>query len=363
MKFKVNDNPKRSVRLSPASITGLLALLPLLLATTACDSTIYDYEGDCEPHHKVRFVYDYNLKYADAFPNEVKQITLYLLDPETLRVVWARRDASPAVSAPGYMMDVDIAPGNYRMVAWGGEGIGPDFTVDHTDPAISGASSPLQCHFSNSESTISEDGLQNTSRPLGDLYNGYVSIENFSDSQGVHIHTVRMVKDTNDIHVILQNVNGKSVDPDDFDITIQAGNGHLDYDNSPLAGFRRMAYHPWYKNSVAAGVEMPDGSIDFNTRSEQKVRAALADLRTSRLLTGDGQTLTVSRKDGSKVLSIPLTDYCTMVKGKFRQMDDQEYLDRQDDYSMVFFLDDGNEWIDSYIYINSWRIVLDNVDI
>jgi hypothetical protein len=33
-------------------------------------------------------------------------------------------------------------------------------------------------------------------------------------------------------------------------------------------------------------------------------------------------------------------------------MSDQEYLDRQDEYSMTFFLDEG-EWVSSYILINS----------
>jgi hypothetical protein len=43
-------------------------------------------------------------------------------------------------------------------------------------------------------------------------------------------------------------------------------------------------------------------------------------------------------------------------------MDDQEYLDRQDEYNMTFFLDDDMQWVSSHILINSWKVVLNDVD-
>jgi hypothetical protein len=41
-------------------------------------------------------------------------------------------------------------------------------------------------------------------------------------------------------------------------------------------------------------------------------------------------------------------------------MEDQEYLDRQDEYNMTFFLDESGNWISSSIIVNSWRVVLNN---
>ena len=39
-------------------------------------------------------------------------------------------------------------------------------------------------------------------------------------------------------------------------------------------------------------------------------------------------------------------------------MTDQEYLDRQDDYSILFFIDASNNWyMAGGIYINSWAVV------
>ena len=74
--------------------------------------------------------------------------------------------------------------------------------------------------------------------------------------------------------------------------------------------------------------------------------------------------LTVRKKDGSKVLSIPVIDYALLVKGKYnREMSNQEYLDRQDEYNMTFFLDADHKWLSASVIINSWRVVLDNVDL
>jgi hypothetical protein len=69
----------------------------------------------------------------------------------------------------------------------------------------------------------------------------------------------------------------------------------------------------------------------------------------------------VNNETGSTVFSIPVKDYALMVKGYEKaDMDDQEYLDRQDEYNMTFFLDEKDRWVSSYIYINSWKVVLQN---
>ena len=41
----------------------------------ACDSLIYDDEGDCSVNYRVKFRYDYNMKFADAFAHEVDVVT------------------------------------------------------------------------------------------------------------------------------------------------------------------------------------------------------------------------------------------------------------------------------------------------
>jgi Protein of unknown function (DUF1812). len=41
-------------------------------------------------------------------------------------------------------------------------------------------------------------------------------------------------------------------------------------------------------------------------------------------------------------------------------MSNQEYLDRQDEYNIMFFLDSNNNWIKTRIIINGWAVVLND---
>ena len=59
-----------------------------------------------------------------------------------------------------------------------------------------------------------------------------------------------------------------------------------------------------------------------------------------------------------------MRDYALLVKGfAHEDMDNQEYLDRQDEYNMTFFLTGDKQWLSTVIIINDWRIVRHNVDI
>ncbi|WP_304643808.1 FimB/Mfa2 family fimbrial subunit, partial [uncultured Muribaculum sp.] len=79
-----------------------------------------------------------------------------------------------------------------------------------------------------------------------------------------------------------------------------------------------------------------------------------------RLIDTRTQRLVVRRNsDGEDIININLIQYLLMVKGEYnRQMSNQEYLDRNDNYSLMFFVDDNRNWyIAGGVYINGWRIV------
>jgi hypothetical protein len=88
----------------------------------------------------------------------------------------------------------------------------------------------------------------------------------------------------------------------------------------------------------------------------------VAEFTTSRLIDGQSPILTIYNiEENERVLSIPVADYALLVKGNYNaQMSNQEYLDRQDEYNMTFFLDEAGRWISSSIVVNSWRVVLNN---
>ena len=85
----------------------------------AYDSLIYDDEGDCSVNYRVKFRYDYNMKFADAFAHEVNVVTLYLLDVDG-KVVWQRTEQGESLAADDYAMTIDVEPGEYDLLAWCG---------------------------------------------------------------------------------------------------------------------------------------------------------------------------------------------------------------------------------------------------
>ena len=95
------------IRKTSGKLLMAIACAPLLYA---CDGLIYDGEGDCSVNYRVKFRYDYNMKFADAFAHEVSVVTLYLLDANG-RVVWQRTEQGEALAADGYAMTVDVEPG------------------------------------------------------------------------------------------------------------------------------------------------------------------------------------------------------------------------------------------------------------
>ncbi|MCI8998630.1 MAG: FimB/Mfa2 family fimbrial subunit [Muribaculaceae bacterium] len=333
----------------------LLTLIAAVTATSSCDSMIYQYEGDCDPYYKARFVFDYNMLYADAFPSQVKAVTLYLIDPETGAIVWQKSESGAALSADGYLMDLDVAPGTYEFVAWCGEGAGTHF-------AIPGDAT----HHTHLTATLGRDyhpteGHAMTREDISPLFHGHLEAQVFPDDEGTYIYTVPLIKDTNDVNIVLQHLSGETVDKDDYTFTITDANGSMDWDNSLLPD-ETITYYAHHKYAGSAGFGDDDTA---GTRAPiTTVSACVAEHTISRLVKGQDTRVKIHNKDGKTVVDIPLIDYALLVKGSHnRQMDDQEFLDRQDKYDLVFFLDEKDRWVSAHIYILSWKLVIQNTSL
>ena len=80
------------------------------------------------------------------------------------------------------------------------------------------------------------------------------------------------------------------------------------------------------------------------------------------MATGGPRLEITSRKTGNKVLSIPLVSYLLLLKSEqFSWMSSQEYLDRENRWSMIFFLDKGDHWWAVSIVINGWTVRINDI--
>ena len=318
-------------------------------------------QSDCPQALRVNFKYDMNMKFADAFPNEVKTVTLYAFD-ENGRLALEKQDRVDDIKKRGGYMNVDeLKPGDYTLKVWaeGEERYTGSYVFGKPETA-----------------TRADDISVLTSRTLdhdiNGLYHGLVKKADLNlEGFGVKTATVDLMKNTNVIRVVLQNTSGKQIKADDFDFYIDDDNSYLGFDNAALT-----------RASMADNEELPEDSIRYVpwskydgivgqnrtvTRAEGTTQASavVAEMTVNRLFTGKNPQLCVLKHEtGEKVFQIPLIDYVLLVKGKYnRAMSNQEYLDRQDEYSFIFFLDANNNWLSSHIFINSWRVVLNETEL
>ena len=330
------------------------AMVVAMLATSSCkDGLIFDGEGDCGIYYRIRFKYDYNIKFADAFANEVNSVALYIFDQNNTLIEEITTTDKEALSSGSFEIPLELEPGRYTLLAWGGLmneesfDLLADVEVGKTELKELQVKMHRQ-HNDKGEATVSDDLLP--------LYHGTMTLE-VVDKPGTYTETMSLVKDTNSIRILLHEMSGHDVDADKFRFEIHDSNGLYDWDNT-LLDDEQIIYQAWYQTTGSANME------EYATRTVTEVNVALAELTIGRMRADSSPILhIISRETDEDVVRLPLADYALLVKGYYREsMSDQEYLDRQDEYSLTLFLDEG-EWVSSMIYINSWRVVINDSSI
>lgn len=333
----------------------IAAIMLSALSLASCNGVMYDEEGDCDPHYKARFIFDMNMLYADAFSKEVNAVTLYLIDPATGDIVWQKSERGDRLRQDGYLMDLDVAPGSYQLLAWCGEGRDEHFTI----PADASHHTQLTCRLNREYDPVT--GVALSRKDLKRLYHGKTDVKIFPEEEGTYIYNVELVKNTNDVNIVLQHLSGEIV-KEGYTFTITDANGSLDWDNSIMPD-EEITYQPWQVLAGTAGIEYPEAD---DVPVITTMSACVANLTVSRLMAdrSDDMRVKIYNPSGEKIVDIPLIQYALLVRGRYEHtMTEQEYLDRQDKYDLVFFIDEGNRWADSYIYINSWMVVRQSSDL
>ena len=91
-----------------------------------------------------------------------------------------------------------------------------------------------------------EDGTAIVNSKLSSLWHGEVTKQSFSRAATSQVVTVPLVKNTNSIRIILQQMDGVTVDVDNFEFTITDDNGLMNYDNKLLKD-ETLTYYPYYR--------------------------------------------------------------------------------------------------------------------
>lgn len=334
----------------------------LLVLLSCSDSWLYEDEGDCSVYYRLRFRYDMNLKWADAFAHEVSSVHLYAFDKSGV-LVWQREEQIDPLTAEDYSMLLDLPSGDYRLLAWCGLRNDGEREESFSVPeALVGETriEQLQCALNRRHD---EAGAYSEAH-LYRLFHGMLDVSLPSDEDGgSYEYTMPLTKNTNHIRVILQHLSGEDVNKADFTFRIDDENGLMAHDNELMTD-ENINYRPWDIQNVEVGIGKDEN------RAISNVKGLVADFTVGRLIETHREKLmlTITTKEGRTVARIPVIDYALLGKEYYEKeyrypMDEREFLDRLDECVMTLFLDEDHNWISSVIQILSWRVVLSNVEV
>lgn len=347
------DNLKR---LSKA-FAVLMLLLFAGIGLTGCNAILDDEPEPCPEGLQIRFVYDYNLERANAFPAQVDCLTVHFYDSEG-NYVMTRTETTDILSDEDYRMVVDLPEGEYRIVAYGGAECG-QASFSHTQvPAAGSKDTDLGMYL---KPECLEPG-----NPKGHLHDHFYGSLNVTVKRALErpTVTVKMMKNTNHFRFILQHMTYEPLDGNDYEFKITDDNTLFDHKNM-LIDNGTVTYTPWSTGSIKVGTAIPADDIDNPDVAEpEEVQIAYADMSTSRLMTMRSPRLTVTHKEsGTELISIPLNNYLLALRSDhFSWCGKQEFLDRKSDWQLFFFLDDPRHWNSAFIRIDDWVVRINDIN-
>ena len=350
----------------------LLGTAIAMSAFTSC-GLINEDLPECRQGVVLQFVYDHNMEYADAFYSQVDCLTVLVYDGSG-NYVTTRTETSEALRDRDYRMTIDLPLGDYQFVAYGG--------MECSDASFHFVDTPAPGTLMTSNRVALDSDM--LTAPLGTelhpLYYGRSCAITY-DEQGLPktepaVVTVKdiaayepvvvnMQRDTNNVRIVLQQVNGEPMSDEWFDYSITDDNTLMAWNNDVLAT-STTKYNPWVRGDISLG-ELPDTRADEPKDAE----ACFAEFSLPRLtetVYRDGKiernnpNLKITRRsDGEAIVDIPLLNYLLATKSEALKMGRQEFLDRNHEYALYFFLDRNLSWLYVQIRVNNWTVRINNI--
>lgn len=328
-------------------LAGAACAALMLVSLSSCEK-IYDDLEACPHGVSLRFVYDYNMEYANAFPKQVDCLTLYVYDNEGRYVATHVVTADSLLSDENWRMRLELPEGRYHFVAYGGLACARSSFSLLEEPVDTSHRESLR---------VSMDAYRQSDTVHENLHNLYWGDVELETADLYKEGTVEMMKNTNNVRIVLQDVNTQQpVYGKDFTFSITDDNTLFGADNDLLEN-EKVTYMPWAQG---------DAFVGYNTIGTEVI-GAYAELSVSRLMAKNSPVLRVkSTETGEDVIDIPLLNYLRLYKSMLYEtadMGEQEFLDRQSNWTMLFLLDSQKRWVKTYIKINDWKVVINETSL
>lgn len=359
------------------------------IALTTMSSCIKEDMDDCPPAISkvaLQFDYTYNVKQADAFAAEVKNINVYAFD-ENGKFFDSYIESREKFETGHTMEITGLKDGKYtfvclardRQVMSRAEDDEMEFSFASLTPGVSTIDDLTERMGKDNGEEIKND------KEFAALYTAKTQVDfqrlNQKGNEGTVVtSTLSLMKCTKTYRIVLLPYENDQADfkPENFDVRIEGSAAWLDHKGEKVKN-EKITYLPYNMerraNYDGAHTEVNEEPVD---------QALIYDLSSSRMFERQNDRRVV--RDGDKNnyddKRIIITDLCdkdnpielfnhslpwflALCGEKVNQnWDDQEYLDREDHYVLMFYVSDKRDYnMITKVNVNGWNVNIKDTEL
>lgn len=359
------------------------------IALTTMSSCIKEDMDDCPPAISkvaLQFDYTYNVKQADAFAAEVKNINVYAFD-ENGKFFDSYIESREKFETGHTMEITGLKDGKYtfvclardRQVMSRAEDDEMEFSFASLTPGVSTIDDLTERMGKDNGEEIKND------KEFAALYTAKTQVDfqrlNQNGNEGTVVtSTLSLMKCTKTYRIVLLPYENDQADfkPENFDVRIEGSAAWLDHKGEKVKD-ERITYLPYNMerraNYDGAHTEVNEEPVD---------QALIYDLSSSRMFERQNDRRAVrdgdkNNYDDKRIIITDLRDkdnpielfnhslpwFLALCGEKVNpNWDDQEYLDREDHYVLMFYVSDKRDYnMITKVNVNGWNVNIKDTEL
>lgn len=359
------------------------------IALTTMSSCIKEDMDDCPPAISkvaLQFDYTYNVKQADAFAAEVKNINVYAFD-ENGKFFDSYIESREKFETGHTMEITGLKDGKYtfvclardRQVMSRAEDDEMEFSFASLTPGVSTIDDLTERMGKDNGEEIKND------KEFAALYTAKTQVDfqrlNQNGNEGTVVtSTLSLMKCTKTYRIVLLPYENDQADfkPENFDVRIEGSAAWLDHNGEKVKneGITYLPYNMERRaNYDGAHTEVNEEPVD---------QALIYDLSSSRMFERQSDRRAVrdgdkSKYDDKRIIITDLRDkdnpielfnhslpwFLALCGEKVNpNWDDQEYLDREDHYVLMFYVSDKRDYnMITKVNVNGWNVNIKDTEL
>lgn len=359
------------------------------IALTTMSSCIKEDMDDCPPAISkvaLQFDYTYNVKQADAFSAEVKNINVYAFD-ENGKFFDSYIESREKFETGHTMEITGLKDGKYtfvclardRQVMSRAEDDEMEFSFASLTPGVSTIDDLTERMGKDNGEEIKND------KEFAALYTAKTQVDfqrlNQNGNEGTVVtSTLSLMKCTKTYRIVLLPYENDQADfkPENFDVRIEGSAAWLDHKGEKVKN-EKITYLPYNMerraNYDGAHTEVNEEPVD---------QALIYDLSSSRMFERQNDRRAVrdgdkNNYDDKRIIITDLRDkdnpielfnhslpwFLALCGEKVNpNWDDQEYLDREDHYVLMFYVSDKRDYnMITKVNVNGWNVNIKDTEL